>query len=275
MAIITGIGGAIDGVPTISKWSVTHKADVQALGHSGTSGAMDRIAGNKDWSGSYTQYLHTPTRMPGNIAALTASIDGTKGVTGSIIIDQVEIAVDIEGGKPIICTTQFSGNGALILGAAVGADATVVTPFSSIGCKLQTGTLIATPVWTELVDVRTMTLTISRANKNYVDSATAGFNKRLAGPWDASLSASIYPDVDLSLIPSLNVPVGLRMFVSATLYWEILWGMLADIGSIEADRETAAIVGATLNYQFSAVEEIAAAATLGHIKTPAAATVWP
>lgn len=275
MAVLSGIGGVVDGHNTIRTWTVTTTADVQSLVASNTKIGTMVLAGNKDWSGSFTGYGHTPAVLPGAGFTFTGTIDGTNGATGTAIVDSVEIVIDIEAGAPISYTVNFSSNGALSLGAAAATDVTTPDPPTSIGCQVETGTMVAVPVWSDITDVRTVTITITADNQSYVSSETAGETLRFAGNISATIAISVYED-DFADLPALNAENGLRVYVTATTYWlfdYVVWGEASDL---TVDRESAAVVGATLNAIWTAYGDIdSGTITEGNIDQPSTTAFWP
>lgn len=274
MSVISGKSGAVDGAGTVRDWSVSSSADIQAYIASNTSGGTGRLAGNKDWSGSYKAYGHTPANLPGASFTFTGSVDGTNGVTGTARVDSVDIECDIEGGGIISHTVNFSSNGALTLGSAAATDATVAIPPSAIGCDVQLGTVASSPSWTPVTDVRSWTLTLTADNQSYVSSDTAGETKRNEGNLDATVSYSVY-EGDPSGLPAVNSIAAIRLYTSASAYWELLWVMFGEASDIQTDIEGGSLVGATLNASMNAVATVGETDTVGTIKTPAEATIWP
>jgi len=274
MGVISGKGGAVNGQSVVRKWNIAYKSDLAAYASSNTGGIMSQLAGNTDWNGGFQAYGDTPLVLPGDALSFVGSMEGTKGASGTAIVDQVEISVDLEGAKPVEYNVNFSGNGVLSQGAAVASDASLTIPGSSIGCKVATGTVVASPVWTDLADIRNWKLTLTAANKEYASSSSAGGKKRVKGNVDAAFSFSMYGD-DLSLLPQPNSIAAYRFYVSPTTYWEVLWGIVGDEGDITADIEGGELVGATINGKFRAITLVTAAATRGSIKKPGGSTWYP
>jgi hypothetical protein len=131
MSVLTGIGGAVNAVPGIADWEISVKKDLKALATSGSKGAMLRVAGNKDWSGSYRVYLDQPLQLPGDAFSFLGSIDGTSGAAGTAIVDEVQITADLEGANPVVSSVKFSANGVLTLGANVPWPQALPTPWGS------------------------------------------------------------------------------------------------------------------------------------------------
>jgi hypothetical protein len=274
MAVLSGIAGAVDGVDTVGRWTVNHAADLQAIFASNTKEGPVVLDGNLDWSGSWQSKKSTPDHMPGDAVTFKGSIDGTNGATGTVIIDAVEIEVDIEAGAAIACTVEFSRNGALTLGVSAASDATVPDPPTSIGCKAALGTAVAVPVWTDISDVRSWRLRLERDNQAYVSSDTSGGNLRLAGNLSGTIVVAVYED-DFADLPAVNSHSYIRLYVTATTYWDIgfvIWGEASDI---TVDREAAAIVGATMNGQWTGFADVDGNATEGYIKKPGDVSWWP
>jgi hypothetical protein len=278
MGVISGKGGAVDGSAEVRGWSINSEADLQAYVDSATKGGTARTAGNEDWSGQYQAYGHTPVRMPGTTFQFKGSIDGAVGVdsgAGGSIVDQVEIRIDIESGAIIEHTVQFSANAALAFGAAVAADASVPDPPTSIGCKIQTAEAVAAPSFADILDVRTITLTITSDNKMYVSSESAGQVKRVAGNIDFTVQFDVYVD-DFSDAPAVNEVANLRLFVNATEFWDLKWVRYGESSDNDVQIEGADVVGATLNASMHGFANVDGdTPTEGFIKDPSGATFWP
>lgn len=274
MTVLSGIRGAVNGAATVRKWSINTSAEVQAFAASNTRGGMVRCPGNYDWTGQFAGYGHTPPMMPGQSFSFLGSIDGQVGASGIAIVDRVDVALDLEHVRPIQWTCNFSGNGVLEYGVAVVADASTVDAPNSIGCKLQLGTLADPAVYSDLSDVSTVQLSIRSQNRAYRSSSTAGQTLRLAGNIDWSMSAAVYCS-DFSSLVARNTIRAVRLYVSSTEYWELLWGIFGEVGGLQVDRESAGTVTAHYGISMTGVTTIDSTATVGCIKCPGGATVWP
>lgn len=275
MGVLSGIAGAVDGIGTIRTWSVETSAAIQRMIASNTKGGPIRLAGNKDWSGNYAAYGHTPLKMPGDIFTFHGSLEGAKGIEGSAIVEAAEIVIDIEGGLPIAHTVDFAAMGALDLAAEKAvSDSLDPAVFPAIGRKVQIGTVVADPDYSDIPNVRTITLRFSAENPSYVSSGTAGHLKRLKGNVDAGLSVSVY-EGDAAALIAPNTLKAVKIFVTSTLFWELRWILFGEASGIEIDREGGALIGATLNGEFNGFTEIAEVMTEGYIKKPGAVGWWP
>ena len=275
MSVLSGIGGAINGVTQLRTWQIDPKTDLASYASSNTLQAMAAMEGNTDWTGSYSAYGSTPVSMPTEALSFAGSIDGTNGATGTAIVDSVEISWDIEGAKPIEHVVNFSGNGALTIEADASADASVTLPLPSKGRKVELGTLVDAPVWTEVSDVRTIKLTISANNKAYASSSSSGGMLRLAGNIDCGVSYSVYAG-DWAALPTLNQLTAIRLYDAAATFWLINWMIVGETTGLQVDREGAGLVGATINLKHLPIATIdAGGLTAGTITNPATSEWWP
>lgn len=278
-SVLSGVGGAIDGSGTVRKWTMVASAAAIKWVASGSKQGASRVAGPRDWSGTYDAYGFLPARMPGDAFTFTGSFDATNGWTGPAIVDSVTINWNHETGDPISHTVAFSSNGAVTLGAAAATDVTVPEAPPSVGCILKA----ATPdpgVYAEILDIRSATLTITRENTPYSSSSTVdggeARTKRVAGPWDFTFSYSLY-EGDPALLIEPNAVRQFQVFVNATLFWELKWARAVDLSDVEVDHETGALIGATQNFEMEGFTDVAGTQTEGFIKTPEVSpvTVWP
>jgi hypothetical protein len=274
MGVISGFGGAVNGAESVRNWSITETADTQAVVASNTKGGTTRGPGNTDWSGSYSAYGHTPDVMPGEVFTFAGNMNNGKGATGTAIVDEVSLTINIETGAIIEHSVNFSANGALTFGTVAATDASVPCPPTSIGCKVQLATPAGSPSFADLEDVRTVTLTLTRANAAYVNSETSGGTRRTKGNLDFTLAITVHTD-DANDLPDVNLVRSVRIFVNATEYWELNWVRFSEISGVEVDIEGAGIVGATLNASMQGFTSISDVCTEGSIITPDEVTIWP
>lgn len=276
MAVISGMGGAVNGANTVRNWEINYTADDAQLSASNSQEGTIDLAGNTDWKGKYSAYGGQPASMPGEALAFQGGLSSEKGASGTAIVDSIEVVVDIEAGKAIEHTVNFSGNGTLTLGTLAVTDVVTPNPPSSIGCDLQ-----AAPASTggssyvALTDIRTMRITITADNQVYVSSDTSGSKRRVAGPIKGTMAVTVYAD-DPSTLPSANAFYALKIYVSATTYWTIKWAKFKD-ATMPDDIESGKPVEATLNYNWSAFAGVGTGgtATIGTITLPDSSVFWP
>ncbi len=292
MGVLSGIGGAVDTAETVRNWSADVSEELVAAYASNTKAGPHRLDGNLDWSGIYTGYGSIPTMMPGDsIASLKLSLDATDGIEGPAIIDRVDITWDWEGRIPISYSVAFSGNGDCTFGSAVATDGTIPADLilPSTGCKIELSDVReAAADWIEVEGLRSATLSMWASNTSYVNSSSAGVIKRIRGNFDASMSFSIHTAdfADLATASltrptdwDLSHSMGVKMYTTSSLHWLLHWMKLNSVSDMVCDRETGAMVGMTLNWDFNGFHLVGATptATEGYIKTPAVspADVWP
>lgn len=281
MSVLSGFGGAVGSVDTVRDWKISSSADLAAFVASNTVKGTGRLDGNYDWTGSYTCYGHTPVNFSGDAVSIILSLDGAVGVTGEIVISEVTLDWDVEGAGIISHNTTFEGDGAIGLGAAVASDSTIPNPPSAAGCGLFTGTLIDAPVFTEITDIRTMSLTLTAATPSYSSSGTYADGKprikRLSGGViDASISWTTYQETGANLLVPGDVHVfklGVDPGATPTKFWEIRWMRVDEASDFGADIEGSGLVAAAQGASLDAFNQVPITKT-GKITDPAGAVRW-
>lgn len=287
MSVISGDSGRVEQDDTVvtgvQKWSIDYTGEPTSFVASNTKKGTVRLAGNNDWSGKLTGLGAIPPIIPGVTFSFDGAVDGTNGASGDAICEEVVINWDVEAGGIITYEMSFSSNGALTLGAVTAAADTAVpasdltsilADFLELGLAHST-----TPAYAAVSDVRTAQLTISRAAAAYVSSSTAGQTKRVAGPWDAEFTYSLYEGDPANLIlPGTEKFVRISNRVAATAtFWELKAMMFGDISGLEVDIETGALISATQTCKMSAfyTDGLAGAVTEGSIDAPGVVQWWP
>jgi hypothetical protein len=281
MGVISGYDGYVNGKKQIRNWTISSRADLQAMLASNTDGAPIQVAGNKDWTGSYGAYGHTPEAKPGDTFKFQGVIEDTtdKGIESAAsgtIVESVEINWDQATAAVIAHTVNFAANGALTRGALSGVtkDSDAPTVFISSGCKVERATPAGSPSFNELLNVLNVTLNISRENKPYVTSTTGVQTERAKGNLIATVSIAVLCS-DFADLPEENDMEYVRLYVDDSTYWDIRgirWGEASDMS---VNVETGDLVGATLNGTFSGFADIASVWTKGYLKDPGSADWWP
>jgi hypothetical protein len=273
MTVLSGLNGSVDGIAAIGKWSVNPKIDTPEYATSATQGAKDRVKGNDDWDGEYNAVGPIPAVMPGDFFNFGGTVDGAQGVFGPAYMEEFSLKLDVEGATPIQHACKFSGNGALQKGPVAFVDETLSNARSAI--SLPAFFKLPNDMgWTEILDVRSMDLTLRCEGKPYRSSTTVGHTKRVMGNVDASFSVQFYQGNLASLIPEGTI-IGIRLYVNATEFWEIAWGIVQGYSGIEVDRNTVNVVGATMNCGFkSFVTDDNGDGVQGWIVPPGAEGQW-
>lgn len=80
---------------------------------------------------------------------------------------------------------------------------------------------------------------------------------------------------DFSELIPRNTVKGIRLFVTPTEYWELLWGIFAQVSGLQVNRELPNTVAAQYAIAMTGVTRIDDTPTLGCIKKPAGTNFWP
>ena len=124
MAVLSGKDGTVNWngslLSQITQWQCTETCHISAWASNSTGGYKHRVAGVKDWSGTFSG------KYDGGIAAavgqgsatgtpvsLVLGIADGESLSGDAIIESLELLVDIDNGDVVGYQARFSGNGAL------------------------------------------------------------------------------------------------------------------------------------------------------------------
>lgn len=285
MTVHSGKLGMISGAKAIRNWSISEGYATNKIVHSGTLHGSDRENGPYDWSGSFSAYGHTPIWMPGEIVAFEgykapdASDDEDNGdiYSGNIFIDSVAITINFATNEIINHVVNFGGSGDLdISPGSLIEDANAPASFTPCAGKIVTFVSGTPDVETILQHVTQVTLTISREAKTSVNSGTtSGSGKctteRQAGAavdWTMSI-ATEEGNRNSSLVPGSNHKF--RLYVTASTFYELVWGKIKDITGLTVDRETANIIAQTYNVEMKGFS----GGVTGNITLPGDTQWWP
>jgi hypothetical protein len=278
MGVLSGRGGVVNGASTIGRWQLeTMGAELPSHPASGATFALSALEGNTDWKGHYYAYGHTPASMPGDALAFVGSLNGLVGVSGTAIVEAVQIDVNVESGEPIAHVVQFASNGTLTLGNASATDTsspTIFTPKSRLVASAAAANPISGQSWGNITQIKRMRLVFGAKNPRYVNAATAGIYKRVTGNIFAAANYVAHTDTP-SEIPTPNSIKGLRFYVTASTYWEMDWGIVENVRELGADRETAEAVAYSVDWRWQAYTVISSTARQGKITKPDTTDWWP
>lgn len=270
MTVVSGILGTVDGVSSIRRWLVKDRNDVVQYASSATRSAIDAMAGNTDWEGLYVCFGHTPAVAPGDTFTFKGTVDGTLGLTGTGMVDVVRIDWPVEAGQPISYIVGFSpGTAMTALNEAISDTSTALPP-TAISCKIQVANDAASPAYADMSgEEREMHLTIARDNRPTPTGRTAGLKSRVAGHWRGEVEFTAYAASPAAL-PQKGQTIGLRIYVNASLYWEVRWW------EIDEKSDDVKVEGSE-NYscRIHAVFRARGGGGVGAIVTPAGTTWWP
>ncbi len=265
MAVISGLDMAIGSVPTVHQFRMEIADELIEYISSGGQSGVGNKCGIDDWRGVAMAYGYLPPVYPGNAAAtFTASLDGTYGFTGTAYVESVEITWDIENGKYLGYSIQYSRNGALTIGGAAATDAVKPNPPCVQSLPLKIGTV-------EVNDVSFMRLKLSCQGFPRVTSGTSGGRMRTRGAMSAELEYHCYYQ-NPGTLPTRGLRYNVKPYCTSTLFWDINWMKVATIApySNPASRRP-------VNAKVLMKLDSSNGTDMGSIKTPEAApvTIWP
>lgn len=266
--VLSGKSGALQllAVPTLQDtlrdWRIAPGGTVNTYVASNTDGMQGQVDGNDDWTLSANFYGHTPVAFPGSAVAVKA-YTGTDSYSGTGIVDSFTLNVDVEGGGIVTGSIQVSSNGALS-SAQSGAvtDSSDPNPPSAIGLKIAWGDTPADR------NIRRYSFTITSDNKTYVDSATAGVVKRVAGTLSASGSWDEY-ESGTGVHVAKGTMEMLRCYVTSSAYYEFKYALITGLDNA-VNVESGDIVGVTHNWAFSGFK----GGTKGQLLKPDTTAFW-
>lgn len=276
----SGKFAVVDGQNTVRNWTVAETQATQSYAASNTKGGMGRKRGVKDWAGGFSQYGGVPLVMPGETLAFkgyTAPDDDVSGdgktYGGNVLIDQIVVGWNWETGGLITTDYTFSGDGALEKTTETLTDATDPDPPESCGTIVKTAIVYPAgiPTWVELSKLVSAQLTITAANQTVVNSSTSNWTERRPGVIDWNVSI-VSQDLDAITDADLDTTdLGLQLFINATEFWSLTFGIIQAQDGISADAESGAIISQTLKVEMNGFDTTEGA---GEIILPGAGAAW-
>ena len=272
MAVITGAGGAVDGVACVRFWKVVTDAEVAEGVCSSSDSIPVRIAGNDDWRGVFTAYGKEPTHLPGSTFRFIGATRDGKGVdsqANGAIVDKVVMEWDTARAKLLSYKCFFSSAGQeLLSGNYSASDSTIPNPPTPVGLGFSLdGVAVA--------DVEKMELTLECDNPPYVTSSTSGHTYRNQGNYDASFKALVLLDNPADL-PSKNTLKELKINTKSdgSEYWLMKWAIITEASPelpIEGPDGRSDYMKGQIAGKFSGFKE----GIEGTITTPSGTVFWP
>jgi len=245
MTVITGLDMAIANVSTAHSYRMEISDELKEYIASGGASGVGNKCGIDEWRGAAMAYGYLPpaAAKPGTVGfALSASLDGTYGFSGTAYCEAWEIVWDIENGEYIAYTIQFSRNGAITAGEVSQTDSTQPDPpcSQSLPLKLNGSTVS---------DVSYMRLRLTCPGRWYVSSSTSGGRLRKRGAMKAEFEYHCYYQ-DPSGWPSRGTNYTVQPYCTDSLYYDINWMKVRSISpyvNTEARRPVNARVIMDLN----------------------------
>jgi hypothetical protein len=285
MSVHSGRFALVNGQSTNAGWSINDTAAPAEAVASNTAFAKARRRGVREWSGSFNMFGHQPFAMPGasfSFSGYTAPENDGFGLgliySGTALVNQLAVTWDWATGALISSQVDFVGH--LALTTAQGApplDASVpvleaIAISAGITCKDITK---ADVLYTAIPNVTNAVLTITNAIQEYVNSSTivSGdlWKGRKAGTIDWAVAITQQDNIRTQV--AVADQVALKMFVDATTFWDLQYGIVKDFTGIQINRQTGAIIQQTINIDMDAVNINTGA--LGQIVQPNGTLFWP
>lgn len=281
----SGTFGLVAGKKSIRNWSFDVLSETVPMVMSGTRAGTVRRTGPRDWSGQYLAAGGAPPVMPGEFFEFIGFTgpeedytEGNSGPTyrGQAIVDSVELTINWETGEIISSTTNFSGDGAVV----EDSDSFTETGYPDVPSSSLARAVLMTDDGDEVVEsgeetvicATTLTLTITSATAEYVNSCTGNWKRRKRGPIDWTMNI-VQQEASLAALPyAIGDVVWIRIYLDASneVYWDLKWGIVKEFTGITVDQETSTIISETVVIEMSAITDDEADG-IGRIRVPG----WP
>lgn len=276
---ISGRFGAINGVGSAFNWNLTETKPPESIINSATKAGTGRIPGIGSWSGSYTRAGGKPAVLPGatfnfkGYVGPTTGVYNTNGPSYAIpaIVSSVAITWDWTSRKLLRHTVNFANTGVMTHVASDPAILDASTPVLDRIALLPTNDFIYGVVPTPITHKKTATLTLTSALQEIANSSSGPVKVSTAGNFDWNLSIDI--DNAGIIIASDTYLDTIKLFVNATEFWLLNYGLIGEATNLKVDMESGAVVSQTLNIYMSAFN---AAGLIGSATAPGGVTpFWP
>lgn len=289
MGVHSGKFAAINGKRTMRLWTIDERVAQPRGAASNSLQGTFRARGVHSWSGSYQAYGATPDVMPGDEFAFVGfgapgnDVDGGTGsrYEGNAVVSQVSLNWNWRAGALIGHSVNFTGD----LDLAVSNSGAAVTDSSPPQVMETTGTKITFAygdlgVYQELPACVSAALRLTLPVPTFVNSSTYVGGKSWTGAksgapldWNLSIQQEDDERIDTTKIWQKDDVLKLRLYVNATAYWELKYGIAGDFTGVSWNRETGAIMARTLNVNMNGYYY--GGAGTGHITMPDGTTWWP
>lgn len=269
----------IDGVPTMIGWNISQELSSAQQVTSNSQLGSYRRNGVCKWSGSFNGLGGKPAdillpRSSFNGIFWTGPDSGVITGTGQAFegvtkVSKLEINWDFSSDTPLTYSCDFLGHLALTEDATQAAITDTTDPTLHPHCVTK---LELTDV--AVAGVKSMKLTISAAVTEYNNSDTIVSGKCWTGVELGAIDweAQVVVENDRFQFAA-GTDYVLKMYTSATEYWELEWGKHLGHSDIKADRKTNEIIGYTMNFGMNGNIDNTFA-NQGKIQLPGAASAW-
>ena len=275
MAVHGGKHALVNGKPSVRTWSISDSHTPAKGVASNTKNGTLRRPGVMDWSGSYGAYGATPIVMPGDAFSFigyTAPDDDVSGIgqtyEGNAIVDNVVISWNWANGEMLSHVVNFAGDLQLTHTSGIYVDDSLPEALSVCGTKLEYD--LDNTGYVELDNILSMQLTLSCALQTYVNSSTACWTGRKAGPIDWTLAITQQDNIRAEIFDKGD-RCKWKLFIDDTKFWELIWGQVRDFSGITCDRETGAILQRSINVDMDCHD----GTDDGSVTNPLGTVWWP
>lgn len=282
----SGIYATIQDVVALRQWTIDEGFTTNSQVASNTAQGTNRTKGIYEWSGNYQAWGATPAKMPGDVftgefyKAPDAAGDPDNGeiFTGTCVVNSVAITWDFTTNQVISHQVNFGGSGDLAVSAGAWVEDTGAwaepTPCLGKVVSYNGTTESVIPHITQAV------LTITREMVSSVNSGTSGGSGKCltirkpgaAVDWTLSLASD---NGNEDALVASGVITNLRLYTTASAYWDLKWGIFEKRSGLVVNVETAEIISQTHNAAMKAFNVVSSVMTKGHIKKPDTTTWWP
>lgn len=229
-------------------WQLSMTNAVQTVVASNTSFYELKIPGNTDWTGSVGFYGALPPVFPGDTLTLKMYVDESANAcwSGDAMCLGFTLDADIEGGGVLTGRMTFGGNGAIAPTTGTDSDSSAPPKMSCVGLGASwAGSNIALRRWS---------LNYTCDAKTYVDGASAGVVKRVAGNFKLAGSFEMYEGTPASVLNEGDTDELLLYTTNgqspSDYYWRLKYVTLLSAAQA-ASRQSADVVGVQYPFEFS------------------------
>lgn len=246
---------------TVRRWSLSEVVTPAEFRASNTKSGTGRREGVYDYNGIIEGYAGVPPVMPSeyfDFSGYTAPTTGARGAAGQVhsaenaIVEEVTINWNWGTCELLNWSLRFASGEPLPITHASSSIVDAVVPDPPIVCGTKVTLTTNNTVWPNIVSA---SLTIRANNPKYNNSTTQCFTGRRPGiiDWSAAIvEQATNPNTTLTTALCLGVKVGgstvLRLWVDATDYWDLQWGLLENISDLEVNDDTGDIISQTNNF---------------------------
>lgn len=256
----------VNGVKCTQGWSSSVSSSLSRYYASCVAGASGVTPGNKDETGSFKGLGFAPPLPDGNVFDFkgVVSVSPILNWVGNVYITDVTLNIPVAAGGPINWTANFGADGLLTKDTSTAyEDASVDAAPSAKYGQVQIET--AEGVWTAVDRPQNIVLTFRAPAATSVNS---GVTEREGGNLEVDITVDVHNDMRDVAMYEPNVVKRVRVYVSATEFFEfanITWGGKTNF-NVDRSSNPPAIIGYTINGMWGALSE--GSTSLGYIKLP-------